>query len=193
MKKFLSALAAPFLALILCCPAKAADQAYVKLNTSKGDITLEINKAKAPVTAQNFLKNVQDGYYDGLIFHRVISGFMIQAGGMDKDMHPKATKPSIKNEADNGLKNQAYTVAMARTSDPDSASTQFFINVADNKALDFASKTQEGWGYAVFGKVVKGQEVVDAIKAVPTTTKGMYRDVPVDPVVIVKAQVVDKP
>jgi peptidyl-prolyl cis-trans isomerase B (cyclophilin B) len=193
MKKFLLALAAPFLALILCLPALAADQAYVKLSTTKGDIVLEIDKAKAPVTAQNFLKNVQDGYYDGLIFHRVISGFMIQAGGFDKDMHQKAPTPSIKNEADNGLKNLAYTVAMARTSDPDSASSQFFINVADNKALDFTGKTQEGWGYAVFGKVVKGKEVVEAIKAVPTTAKGMYRDVPVDPVVIQKAQVVPQP
>ena len=164
----------------------------VKLETSMGDITLELYPDKAPVTVANFLEYVKAGFYDGTIFHRVIDGFMIQGGGLDAQMNKKATRAPIKNEADNGLTNDAYTVAMARTGDPNSATAQFFINVANNTMLNHTAKTPQGWGYAVFGKVVKGKEVVDKIKAVPTTTKGMYENVPVEPVTIIKATVVKK-
>ena len=164
----------------------------VKLETSMGDITLELNPEKAPDTVANFLQYVKDGFYDGTIFHRIISTFMIQGGGFDAKMNQKPTRTPIKNEADNGLKNGVYTVAMARTGDPNSATAQFFINVADNQFLNHTAKTMQGWGYAVFGKVVKGQDVVDKIKAVPTTTKGMFQDVPVTPVVINKATVVEE-
>jgi len=164
----------------------------VKLTTSKGDIVIELDKEKAPITVENFLKYVKSGHYDGTVFHRVINGFMIQGGGMDKSMKERATEAPIQNEADNGLKNQAYTLAMARTADPHSATAQFFINVADNGFLDHTAKNLQGWGYAVFGKVVKGQDVVDAIKAVPTMTKGFHENVPVVPVVIEKAEVVSE-
>jgi peptidyl-prolyl cis-trans isomerase B (cyclophilin B) len=164
----------------------------VKLETSKGDIVLELDKEKAPVTTQNFLAYVKDGFYDGLVFHRVISGFMVQGGGMDENMVEKKTNAPIQNEADNGLKNDAYTVAMARTMDPNSATAQFFINVADNAFLNHTSKTPQGWGYAVFGKVIEGKDVVDAIKVVPTTTKGYFEDVPAEPVKIIKAEVISK-
>ncbi len=164
----------------------------VKLETSMGDITLELNPEKAPDTVANFLQYVKDGFYDGTIFHRIISTFMIQGGGFDAKMNQKPTRTPIKNEADNGLKNEVYTVAMARTGDPNSATAQFFINVADNGFLNHTAKTMQGWGYAVFGKVVQGQDVVDKIKAAPTTTKGMFQDVPVTPVVINKATVVEK-
>lgn len=164
----------------------------VKLETSMGDITLELNADKAPATVANFLQYVKDGFYDGTIFHRIIPTFMIQGGGFDAKMNQKPTRAPVKNEADNGLKNELYTVAMARTMDPNSATAQFFINVADNQFLNHTAKTAQGWGYAVFGKVVKGQDVVDKIKAVPTTTKGMFQDVPVTPVVINKATVVEK-
>ncbi|MCL4503778.1 MAG: peptidylprolyl isomerase [Deltaproteobacteria bacterium] len=164
----------------------------VKLETSMGDITLELNPDKAPITVANFLQYVKDGFFDGTIFHRVIPTFMIQGGGFDANMHQKPTRAPIKNEADNGLANDKYTVAMARTMDPNSATAQFFINAADNKFLNHTAKTMQGWGYAVFGKVVKGQDVVDKIKAAPTTTKGMYQDVPETPVVINKAVVVEK-
>jgi peptidyl-prolyl cis-trans isomerase B (cyclophilin B) len=162
----------------------------VKLETSLGEITLELDAGKAPVTVANFLKYVQDGFYNGTIFHRVIGNFMIQGGGLDAEMQEKPTQAPIKNEADNGLGNAAYTIAMARTPDPHSASSQFFINVKDNAMLNHTGKTPQGWGYAVFGKVIKGKEVVDKIKAVPTTTKGPYQNVPVEPVVILKATVV---
>ena len=164
----------------------------VKLETSLGDITLELNADKAPDTVANFLQYVKDGFYDGTIFHRVIPTFMIQGGGFDANMNQKPTRTPIKNEADNGLKNELYTVAMARTADPNSATAQFFINAADNQFLNHTAKTMQGWGYAVFAKVVKGQDVVDKIKAVPTATKGMFQDVPVTPVVINKATVVEK-
>jgi len=177
------------LALLGATQAQAANP-QVKLTTTKGVIVLELDPAKAPVTVENFLKYVKDGYYDGLVFHRVISGFMIQGGGMDKSLNPKAGRAPIKNEADNGLRNDAYTVAMARTPDPDSATSQFFINVVDNTMLNHTAKTASGWGYAVFGKVVQGKEVVDAIKAVPTGRKGGMADVPVEPVEILKAEVV---
>lgn len=163
---------------------------FVKLETSLGDITLELFADKAPVTVANFLQYVNDGFYNGAIFHRVINGFMIQGGGFDAHMNLKPTRAPIKNEADNGLANDAYTIAMARTMEPHSATAQFFINVADNTMLNHTGKTPRGWGYAVFGKVVKGKEVVDKIKAVPTATKGMHQNVPVEPVTIIKAEVV---
>lgn len=159
----------------------------IKLSTNFGDITIELDAEKAPITAANFTRYVESGFYDGLIFHRVINGFMIQGGGFDADMRQKATEAPIKNEANNGLSNDAYTIAMARTSIPDSASSQFFINVADNDFLNHTSPTPSGWGYCVFGKVVEGMDIVDKIKAVPTTGRAGHQDVPVDPVVIEKA------
>lgn len=171
--------------------AQAANP-LVKLTTSKGDIVLELDPAKAPASVENFLKYVNDGFYNGLIFHRVINGFMIQGGGMDKDMQQKQTRAPIKNEADNGLPNDNYTIAMARTGDPHSATAQFYINVKNNTGLNHTAKSQSGWGYAVFGKVVEGKDVVDAIKAVPTMTKGPYSDVPREPVTIIKAEVIKK-
>lgn len=163
----------------------------VKLETSKGDIVLALDTERAPETAANFIQYVRDGHYDGTIFHRVINGFMIQGGGFDKDMNQKETRLPIRNEADNGLKNDAYTISMARTSDPHSATAQFFINVKDNDFLNFSSRTPQGWGYAVFGRVTEGQEVVDAIKAVKTGNRGFHQDVPIEPVVILKASVVE--
>jgi peptidyl-prolyl cis-trans isomerase B (cyclophilin B) len=164
----------------------------VKLETSMGNITLELYPDKAPVTVANFLEYVKAGFYNGTIFHRVINGFMIQGGGLDAQMHQKPTRAPIKNEADNGLTNDAYTVAMARTQNPDSATAQFFINVANNAFLNHKGKTPQGWGYAVFGKVVKGQDVVDKIKAVPTGNQGPYQNVPREPVTIIKATVVQQ-
>ncbi|QVL37593.1 peptidylprolyl isomerase [Aminirod propionatiphilus] len=163
----------------------------VKLETNKGDILLELDGEKAPKTTENFLAYVREGFYDGTIFHRVIDNFMIQGGGFDEAMNQKETHDPIENEADNGLKNEAYTVAMARTQDPHSATAQFFINVKDNVFLDHTSPTTRGWGYAVFGKVVEGQDVVDAIKAVATGNTGFHQDVPVEPVLLVKATVVE--
>jgi cyclophilin family peptidyl-prolyl cis-trans isomerase len=161
----------------------------VALQTSKGRIVIELYADKAPKTVKNFLDYVKAGFYNGTIFHRVIPGFMIQGGGFKPDMTEKATRPPIPNEADNGLQNQRGTLAMARTPDPNSASAQFFINVANNNSLNFRGKTPDGWGYAVFGNVVEGMDVVDAIVQVPTTTKGPYGDVPLQPVVIQKATV----
>ena len=163
----------------------------IKMETSMGDIVIELDFDNAPVTAANFQQYVEEGFYDGLIFHRVINGFMIQGGGMDENMKEKATREPIKNEANNGLKNKCYTLSMARTMDPHSASSQFFINVKDNPFLDFSSETPQGWGYAVFGKVVEGNDVVDAIKGVPTGRSGFHDDVPETPVSIVKATVVE--
>jgi peptidyl-prolyl cis-trans isomerase B (cyclophilin B) len=162
----------------------------VKLTTNFGDITLELNANKAPITVANFLQYVKSGFYDGMIFHRVIDGFMIQGGGFDANMKQKSTKDEIKNEADNGLSNDNYTVAMARTSIPDSASSQFFINVGDNDFLNHTAPTSSGWGYCVFGKVIAGMDVVDKIKAVKTTSKAGHRDVPVEPVIIEKAIII---
>jgi len=163
----------------------------VKLETSAGEILLELDEEKAPKTVANFLAYVNKGHYDGTIFHRVIDGFMIQGGGMTADMQEKSTDASIENEADNGLKNDAYTVAMARTMDPHSATAQFFINVKKNDFLNHTAKTPQGWGYAVFGKVAKGHGVVNKIKGVATGRKGMHDDVPVEPIVINHATVVD--
>lgn len=162
----------------------------VKLTTNFGDITIELNAEKAPVTVANFLSYVEKGFYDGMIFHRVIKEFMIQGGGFDVNMKQKATDAPIKNEADNGLSNDKYTLAMARTMVPDSASAQFFINAKDNSFLNFSSPTTQGWGYCVFGKVIEGMDVVDKIEAVATTSRGGHQDVPVEPVIIEKAVVV---
>ena len=164
--------------------------ALVKFTTNHGDFTLDIDEVNAPLTAANFLQYVRDGHYDNTIFHRVIEGFMIQGGGFDADMNQKPVDSPIKNEAGNGLKNQRYTLAMARTSDPHSATGQFFINANDNEFLNFKAETSSGWGYAVFGKVVAGTEVVDAIEGVATGRNGFHDDVPKDDVVIVKAVVV---
>ena len=155
-----------------------------------GVITLELDEAKAPKSVANFLAYVKAGHYDNTVFHRVIKNFMIQGGGFEPGMKQKPTQAPITNEADNGLKNARYSVAMARTSDPHSATAQFFINVVDNEFLNCKAPTAQAWGYAVFGQVVAGQDVVDAIKAVPTTRKGYHDDVPRDDVVIEKAVVV---
>jgi peptidyl-prolyl cis-trans isomerase B (cyclophilin B) len=162
----------------------------VKLHTTLGAITLELNDQKAPDTVANFLQYVKDGHYTNTIFHRVIDGFMIQGGGFDPGMKQKATRATVKNEADNKLKNEAYTIAMARTPDPHSASSQFFINVSDNGFLDFTAPTSDGWGYCVFGRVTEGTEVVDKIRKVKTGSHGTHQDVPVDNVVIEKAEIV---
>jgi peptidyl-prolyl cis-trans isomerase B (cyclophilin B) len=159
----------------------------VQLQTNHGNITLELNAEKAPLSAANFLSYVNKGHYDGTIFHRVISDFMVQGGGFAAGMVQKPTDANIDNEANNGLKNDKYTVAMARTSAPHSASCQFFINTKDNDFLNFSSPTAQGWGYAVFGKVVEGTDVVDKIRAVKTGRKGGHDDVPMDDVVINKA------
>ena len=167
--------------------AQAGGKNMVTLQTNKGDIVLELDAEKAPKTVANFLEYAKSGFYDGTIFHRVIPGFMIQGGGFDADMAQKPTNAPIENEANNGLKNDTYTIAMARTQAPHSATAQFFINVANNGFLNFTAPTMQGWGYAVFGKVVKGQEVVDSIARVRTGNRGFHQDVPVEPVVINKA------
>jgi peptidyl-prolyl cis-trans isomerase B (cyclophilin B) len=163
----------------------------VLMTTSMGDIKIALNTEKAPKSSANFEQYVKDGFYDGLIFHRVINGFMIQGGGFEAGMTQRTTREPIENEANNGLKNTQYTVAMARTMEPHSATAQFFINVADNSFLDFKSETVDGWGYAVFGEVIEGQGVVDQIKAVSTTFKAGHQDVPAEDVVIEKAVIVD--
>ena len=159
--------------------------------TSLGQITIELNQEKAPKTVENFLAYVKSGFYDGTIFHRVIEGFMIQGGGMDKEMKTKPTNPSIENEANNGLSNLHGTIAMARTSNPHSATAQFFINTEDNRGLDFQSETEQGWGYCVFGKVTDGIEVVIAIDEKPTTTRNGFQDVPEEIVTIDKVSMLD--
>jgi len=164
-----------------------AENPKVVLETSKGKIVLELYIDQAPETVINFLSYVDAKYYDGTIFHRVIPNFMIQGGGFTADMERKPTNAPIKNEADKGLKNDRGTIAMARTGDPHSATAQFFINTVNNDFLNHKNKTQQGWGYAAFGKVVEGMDTVDAISAVKTTTRGPYRDVPVEPVVIKSA------
>src|SRR6478752_6220302 len=170
------------------CNLKRTSPMKVKLTTSMGPIVIEVDKEKAPVSAENFVKYVQSGHYNGTIFHRVIDGFMIQGGGFTKDMQQKPTQPPIKNEASNGLKNENYTVAMARTGVRDSATSQFFINVKDNEFLNYSGENPQGWGYAVFGKVVEGKDTVDKIKKVPTGNSGPHQNVPTTPVVIEKAE-----
>ncbi len=162
-----------------------------KLHTSHGIITLELDAAKAPNTVANFERYAREGFYDSTIFHRVIDGFMIQGGGLTANMVNKPTHEPIKNEADNGLKNDRGTIAMARTGDPHSATAQFFINVADNGFLNHRAPTQDGWGYCVFGKVVEGMDVVDRIKGVATSNAGFHQDVPAEPVVIEKVEIVE--
>lgn len=168
-------------------PAYAAAP-RVLLKTSMGDIELELNADKAPKSVANFLQYVESGQYNGTIFHRVIGNFMIQGGGFDKDMHEKPTRAPIPNEANNGLRNDIYTIAMARTSNPHSAAAQFFINTKNNDFLNYPG--QDGWGYAVFGKVIKGTEVVDKIRQVPTGNRSYFQNVPITPVVIESATVV---
>jgi peptidyl-prolyl cis-trans isomerase B (cyclophilin B) len=166
--------------------------AKVLLKTNKGDITLTLDSAKAPKTVANFLEYVKKGHYDSTIFHRVIDNFMIQGGGMTAGLKEKSSGAQIENEADNGLKNERGTVAMARTSDPHSATAQFFINVGDNDFLNHSAKNAQGWGYAVFGKVTDGIDVVDAIRKVKTCNSGFHQDVPTEDVVIEKASVLEE-
>ncbi|MDR5865898.1 peptidylprolyl isomerase [Halomonas koreensis] len=161
------------------------------LQTNFGDIHVALNHDKAPKTAANFEQYVRDGFYDNTLFHRVIDGFMVQGGGFDLDFNQKETRAPIDNEADNGLANTVGTLAMARTQDPHSATAQFFINVADNDFLNHRGKNLQGWGYCVFGEVVEGMDVVERIKAVPTTRRGMHADVPAEDVVIQRAYVRD--
>jgi cyclophilin family peptidyl-prolyl cis-trans isomerase len=186
-KLFLTAMA-----LLLMAPVGYAQAASprVKLETSMGVIVVELAPHRAPRTVENFLQYVNDGFYDGTIFHRVIKSFMIQGGGMTEEMVPKPTRPPIPNEADNGLKNRRGSIAMARTGDPHSATAQFFINTVDNDALDYREKTMSGWGYCVFGRVVQGMDVVFSIEVVETGRRGGYQDVPLEPVVIEKATVI---
>jgi len=164
----------------------------VVMETSMGQVTIELFKDKAPISVRNFLTYVKDSYYDGLIFHRVIKNFMVQGGGLDADMTPKKTKFAIKNEAHNGLKNTRGTLAMARTSVVDSATSQFFINVVDNAFLDHSGKTPDRYGYAVFGQVVEGMEVVDAMREVKTGNKNGHQDVPVEPLVINSIRLIEE-
>ncbi|SHN54206.1 peptidylprolyl isomerase [Desulfovibrio litoralis] len=172
--------------------ALAADNPRVKFETSMGDFVVELYPDKAPLTVENFLQYVNSGFYNGTIFHRVIEKFMIQGGGFTTDMRQKETTPPVKNEANNGLGNNAYTIAMARTNAPHSATAQFFINTVDNDFLNFKSETSSGWGYAVFGKVVDGKKVIDKIKKVGTRNLMGHQNVPVEPVIINKASVLTK-
>lgn len=165
--------------------------AKVKLSTNHGDIILQLDAEKAPKTVENFVQYVKDGHFDGTIFHRVIKGFMIQGGGFDTNMSQKKTRASIQNEADNGLPNKKYSIAMARTMEPHSASAQFFINATDNGFLNHSGKNVQGWGYAVFGEVTEGKDVVDAIEGVATGSKAGHQDVPKDDVVIQKAEIIE--
>jgi peptidyl-prolyl cis-trans isomerase B (cyclophilin B) len=166
-------------------------QSKVKLTTTLGQITIQLDTEKAPVSSENFLAYVKEGFYNGTIFHRVIPSFMAQGGGFDTAFEQKTTHAPIKNEADNGLLNKKGTLAMARTSDPHSATAQFFINLKDNSFLDYSSPTQNGWGYAVFGEVIEGMDVVEAMATQPTGNKGMHQDVPKTDIVIEKAEIVD--
>jgi peptidyl-prolyl cis-trans isomerase B (cyclophilin B) len=187
-KLVLFGLAAPWAASAFSAP-KNGKTPMVKLTTNFGLITLELNAQAAPETVANFLQYTRDGHYDGTIFHRVIDGFMIQGGGFTTDMQQKATRPPIRNEADNGLKNEAYTIAMARTPNPDSATSQFFINVANNDFLNFREPSAQGYGYCVFGKVVEGRDVVDRIRKVRTGMRAGHQDVPMEDVIIEKVEV----
>jgi len=163
----------------------------VKLTTNHGDIVLQLNAEKAPLTTENFVQYVKDGHYNGTVFHRVIKGFMIQGGGFEPGMSQKKTRASIQNEADNGLKNTKYSIAMARTMEPHSASAQFFINASDNDFLNHSGKNVQSWGYAVFGEVTEGREIVDAIEKVATGSKAGHQDVPKEDVIIEKAEIIE--
>lgn len=162
----------------------------VKIKTNYGELSLELDAEKAPITVANFLEYVQSGFFNNTLFHRVIDSFMVQGGGFEPGMNQKPTRATIKNEADNGLKNDIYTVAMARTSDPNSATAQFFVNASNNDFLNYTSPTPQGWGYCVFGKIVEGQDVIDKIRKVRTGSKGGHQDVPLEDVVIESAEVV---
>ncbi len=164
----------------------------VELDTSMGAIVIELNEEKAPKTVENFLNYVKSGHYDGTIFHRIIDGFMIQGGGMDAEMNEKATNAPVENEAGNGLKNDKGTIAMARTQDPHSATSQFFVNVKDNDFLNHSGKNMQGWGYTVFGKVTSGMDVIEKMRGVPTGRFGMHADVPKEPVIINSATIVSE-
>lgn len=166
-------------------------QPKVKLSTNHGDIVIALNADKAPETVKNFIQYVESGFYDGTIFHRVIENFMIQGGGFDESFKQKKTQAPIQNEADNGLSNKRGSIAMARTGDPHSATAQFFINTKDNDFLNYRGKTMQDWGYAVFGEVIEGMDVVDAIRQVSTTMRGPHQDVPAENVVIEKASVIE--
>lgn len=180
-----------FMIILMTTSNAQAETTMVKMETSKGVITLELDGDNAPKTVANFLTYVQEGFYDGTIFHRVIPNFMIQGGGFTADMSQKPTHDPVQNEANNGLKNETGTIAMARTQDPHSATAQFFINVKDNDFLNFSGETTQGWGYAVFGKVTEGMDVVNAIKNVQTTTAGPHQDVPAETVTIEKVTIVE--
>ena len=169
-----------------------SDMPVVQLDTTMGAITIELNEKAAPKTVANFLNYVNAGHYNGTIFHRVIPGFMVQGGGMDADMNEKKTNAPIEIEADNGLKNDMGTIAMARTQDPNSATSQFFVNVKDNDFLNHSGKSMQGWGYTVFGKVTSGMDVVQKIEGVPTGRFGMHADVPKEPVIINSAKVISE-
>ncbi len=178
-----------FASFSLAANADSAAAPQVQLETSMGNIVIELNRDKASETVANFIGYVEDGFYDGTIFHRVIENFMVQGGGFDQDFQQKQTKAPVQNEADNGLSNKRGAVAMARTNDPHSATAQFFINTVDNDFLDFKGKTPSGWGYAVFGEVIEGMDVVDKIREVETTMRGPHQDVPAEDIVIIKASV----
>lgn len=202
LPRAISLLFAASVALAATVPAHAASSTSnqgnnmttaprVKLQTSHGDMIIELDAEKAPKTVENFLAYVKDGFYDGTIFHRVIPGFMIQGGGFDESMNQKPTRDPIPNEADNGLKNDRFTIAMARTNDPHSATAQFFINVADNDFLNHSSPSPSGWGYAVFGTVTEGSDVAQKIETVKTGNHGFHQDVPIEAVIIEQATVVE--
>ena len=197
--KFIKSRAATFLsavslllASIGVATAHSGDKVMVEMHTSKGLITLELDAEKAPVTVANFIEYVKSGHFDGTIFHRVIPGFVIQGGGMESGMKEKPTQAPIENEADNGLKNVTGSICMARTNDPHSATSQFFINLKDNQFLDHTEKSPQGWGYAVFGQVTDGMDVVEAIAAVQTGNAGFHQDVPVEDIVVEKVTITDQ-
>ena len=182
------ALIAIMIVLVFAFAAIAGDNPKIEMDTTKGKIVLELYADKAPKTVENFLAYLDAGFYDGTIFHRVIPGFMIQGGGFTADMKKKDARPPIDNEADNGLRNERGTIAMARTTNPHSATAQFFINTVNNDFLNYRNKSSQGWGYAVFGRVAEGMAVVEAISGVKTGTRGPFRNVPTDPIVITRVR-----
>ena len=191
-KVFFSLMLFLFSTLSFATENKMSDsQTKVKLTTSMGDIVIQLNAEKAPVSAENFKTYVKEGFYEGTIFHRIIPGFMAQGGGFDTDFKQKEVHDPIKNEADNGLKNVRGTLAMARTSDPNSATAQFFINYKDNDFLNYSSPTPNGWGYAVFAEVIEGMDIVDEMAKAPTGSRGMHQDVPQTDIIIEKAEILD--
>lgn len=185
-----------FSLLVLFClfgeTAMSAGESMVRLQTNMGAIAIQLDRENAPATVENFLEYARDGFYDATLFHRVIDGFMVQGGGFAPGMRQKSTRPPIENEAGNGLSNKAGTIAMARTADPQSATSQFFINLADNTFLDFKAPTRDNWGYCVFGEVVEGQEVLDRIRQVPTTGRAGHENVPINDVVIEQVEIVEQ-